>query len=62
MLNRKVHSALARGEKVGAPSMIVGQMTLGWQRGSSFVTRLLAKRALWAWRDGEAVRTEWTES
>ena len=56
MLIRTIQVALARGEQVGAPSMDFGQMTLGWQRGSSFVARLLAMP------DGEAVPTEWTES
>ena len=38
------------------------KMTLGWQRGSSFVARLLAKRALWAGPNAGAVPSEWTES
>ena len=42
--------------------MNFGQMTLGWQRGASFVARLLAMRALWDWPAGEAVPIEWTES
>ena len=40
--------------------MNFGRMTLGWQRDSSFVARLLAMRALWTWPAGEAVLTEWT--
>ena len=58
MLIRTIQVALARGEQVGAPSMDFGQMTLGSQRGSSFVARLLAMRTLWA----GAVPTEWTEN
>jgi hypothetical protein len=52
--------------------MNFGQLSLGWQAGSSLVARLLAMRALWvwpgggaylaAWPDGEAVLTEWTAS
>ena len=62
MMIRTIHGALARGEQVGAPAMSFGQMTLGWQPGSSFAARLLAVRALWAWRDPGAVPTGWTES
>jgi hypothetical protein len=62
MLIRTVHGALARGEQVGAPTMNFGEMTLGWQRGSSFVARLWAMSALWALPDAGAVPTEWTES
>ena len=49
-----------------------GRMTIGWQRGSLLVARLLAMRALWdwpdgnaylpAWPDGEAVVTKWAGS
>ena len=62
MMIRTIHGALARGEQVGAPAMSFGQMTLGWQRVSSFVARLLATRALRTWPDAGAVPTEWTES
>jgi hypothetical protein len=57
---------------IGVPDMNFGQLSLGWQAGSSLVARLLAMRALWvwpgggaylaAWPDGEAVLTEWTAS
>lgn len=52
--------------------MNLGRVTIGWQRGSSLLVRLLAMRALWAWPDGnayltawpdgEAILTEWAES
>ena len=38
------------------------QMTLGWQWELSFLARLLAMRAVWAWPAGDAVLTEWTET
>ena len=62
MLIRTVHGALARGERVGAPRMDFGQMTLGWQWGSSFVARHFAMVSLWARPDAGAVPAEWTES
>ena len=62
MLIRTILGALARGEEIGAPSMNFRQKTLGWQRSSSFVTRPLAMRALWAWPDAWAVPTGWTEN
>ena len=62
MMIRTIHGALARGGQVGAPAMSFGQMTLDWQRCSSFVARLLAVRALWAWPVAGAVPTEWTET
>ena len=38
------------------------QMMLGWQWELSFLARLLAMRAVWAWPDTGAVPSEWTES
>ena len=62
MLIQTIHGALARDEEVRAPSMDFGQMTLGWQWSSSFVARHFAMGALWAWPDGEADLTRWTEN
>ena len=61
MLIRTINGALARGDEVGAPSMNFRQITLGWQRASSFVARLLATRALRTWPDAGAVPSEATE-
>ena len=37
------------------------QMTIGRQGCASFVARLWAMRALWAWPDAGAVPSEWAE-
>lgn len=61
-VNSNDRNAFVRREQVGTPSMDFGQMTLGSQRGSSFLARLGATTSLWTWPLGEAVPTEWTES